>query len=315
MPAKTRVGRPRRLLRPGGDGRRPPRADAHRKYERGGRRNRREDPLLLRLRPRDRPRRTPRHLPWSTDVDEIYLRPHDPREAFDDVGPRAVWITPRDGEWHALRKGTWQRRTPKRRVGDRWTPVGGGDAGGAAFLHEDFEDANDKIVPENGTWVPDYDEAVEVTTDAARVGNQCLRLHMEYDWEYPDVGGMPGVKPIPNDPAWTSLHERDPPWGVWGEPFWIGFSLGLPDDWQPDGLVEQVFEFHRDLSENPGDTIQEKKEYSGSYDGKPITVRIDGTDLNFLSNWTEDLTNDYFLETAPQPLEAGNWYDIVMNIK
>ncbi len=30
--------------------------------------------------------------PWSTDVDEIYMRPHDPEEEFDDVSPRALWI-------------------------------------------------------------------------------------------------------------------------------------------------------------------------------------------------------------------------------
>jgi hypothetical protein len=30
--------------------------------------------------------------PWSTDVDEIYMRPRDPEEEFDDVSPRALWI-------------------------------------------------------------------------------------------------------------------------------------------------------------------------------------------------------------------------------
>lgn len=30
--------------------------------------------------------------PWSTDVDEIYMRPTDPLEEFDDVSPRALWI-------------------------------------------------------------------------------------------------------------------------------------------------------------------------------------------------------------------------------
>ncbi len=30
--------------------------------------------------------------PWSTDVDEIYMRPRDPTEEFDDVSPRALWI-------------------------------------------------------------------------------------------------------------------------------------------------------------------------------------------------------------------------------
>lgn len=30
--------------------------------------------------------------PWSTDVDEIYMRPRDPREEFDNVSPRALWI-------------------------------------------------------------------------------------------------------------------------------------------------------------------------------------------------------------------------------
>lgn len=30
--------------------------------------------------------------PWSTDVDEIYMRPRDPTEEFDDVSPRAIWF-------------------------------------------------------------------------------------------------------------------------------------------------------------------------------------------------------------------------------
>lgn len=30
--------------------------------------------------------------PWSTDVEEIYMRATDPAEEFDDVSPRALWI-------------------------------------------------------------------------------------------------------------------------------------------------------------------------------------------------------------------------------
>lgn len=30
--------------------------------------------------------------PWSTDVDEIYMRPRDPTEEYDDVSPRAIWF-------------------------------------------------------------------------------------------------------------------------------------------------------------------------------------------------------------------------------
>lgn len=30
--------------------------------------------------------------PWSHDVEEIYMRPRDPTEEFDDVSPRALWI-------------------------------------------------------------------------------------------------------------------------------------------------------------------------------------------------------------------------------
>ncbi len=30
--------------------------------------------------------------PWSSDVEEIYMRPRDPEEEFDDVSPRALWI-------------------------------------------------------------------------------------------------------------------------------------------------------------------------------------------------------------------------------
>lgn len=30
--------------------------------------------------------------PWSHDVEEIYMRPRDPTEEYDDVSPRALWI-------------------------------------------------------------------------------------------------------------------------------------------------------------------------------------------------------------------------------
>ena len=30
--------------------------------------------------------------PWSTDVDEIYMRPRNPEEEFDSVSPKALWI-------------------------------------------------------------------------------------------------------------------------------------------------------------------------------------------------------------------------------
>ena len=30
--------------------------------------------------------------PWSTDIDEIYMRPTDPAEEFDNISPRALWI-------------------------------------------------------------------------------------------------------------------------------------------------------------------------------------------------------------------------------
>ena len=30
--------------------------------------------------------------PWSHDVEEIYMRPRDPTEEFDDVSPRALWF-------------------------------------------------------------------------------------------------------------------------------------------------------------------------------------------------------------------------------
>lgn len=31
-------------------------------------------------------------IPKSTDIDELYMRPRDPAEEFDDISPRALWI-------------------------------------------------------------------------------------------------------------------------------------------------------------------------------------------------------------------------------
>lgn len=36
--------------------------------------------------------------PWSTDVDEIYMRPTDPLEEFDSVSPRSIWFEPPEGQ-------------------------------------------------------------------------------------------------------------------------------------------------------------------------------------------------------------------------
>lgn len=30
--------------------------------------------------------------PWSHDIEEIYMRPRDPEEEFDDISPRSLWI-------------------------------------------------------------------------------------------------------------------------------------------------------------------------------------------------------------------------------
>lgn len=204
--------------------------------------------------------------------------------------------------WNFHQNGAWQQGTPFKRQDGQWVSLLS-DLGTAAFLHEGGEGTSG-IIPETGNWVPDYDEAVEYTTEAARVGNGCIKLHMEYDWDYPDVGGMPAVKPIPNDPAWDDLYTRDPEYGGWGIPFWHGFSLGLPDYWQPDDEVEQVFEHHKEGGDpdSPGGT------------GKPVTCRITGNEMEFLNEWVEggDVARIW---SDPVTISAGNWYDIVMNIE
>lgn len=225
--------------------------------------------------------------------------------------------------WNFWQNGAWQQGTLKKWENGAWSEIaasGGGGGGGTGtnfFLHEGFEDDNAIIDDDETThtYVPNEPDAITYTTEDARVGTRSLRLHTDYNWDFPSNIRRGTVKPIPESEAWGDLEKRDPPWGVWGQPFWLGFSLGLPSYWVEDNKIEQVFEFHRDLSDNPGDTNQEKKDYSGSSDGKPLSVRIDGTELHFFSNWTEGGVSQVFDIAAPQTLQAGNWYDIVMNIK
>lgn len=176
-------------------------------------------------------------------------------------------------------------------------PQSGERTNGAVF-HEGFENGADDYLNVNWEYVPNYDQAVLTTNQAARVGQHALRIHIDHDWDFPNVGGMPGVKPRPKNDS--ELRTQ----GIcqWGEPFWYGFSLGVPADWQPDSIIEQVQEFHRDTSDGMDSA-------AGYGQGKPLTTRIDGSELRFRNGWS-----DGRMQSDPVTLQAGNWYDIVMHL-
>lgn len=181
-----------------------------------------------------------------------------------------------------------------------------------AFLFEGFEDRSYNMIEmpdDTGGYVPDHPEAV-VLSDYARTGNTSFRLRVDYDWEYP-AGVRRGTnKPIPDHRSTMASKG----YSVYGEPFWFAFSLGLDEEWKPDSHVEQVQEFHRDLSKNPGDTLSKKKDYSGSKPGKPISTWVDGNRLKFRNSYvTNGQAHDDIID-GPR-VSAGNWYDIVMNLK
>lgn len=216
--------------------------------------------------------------------------------------------------WNFRQNGEWASTPVDRRQSGSWLPIGGDTVGtGGAFLFEGFEDSNYNMMAdtneENESFSPNYDDAI-VISPYARVGNNSLRLRIDYDWNYPDGIRRGTNKPICDN---RDLIEQQG-YSQWGEPFWFAFSLGLDSDWQPDSLLDQVHEFHRELSENPGSTNQEKKDYSGSDPGKPITTLIDGNQMQFRNSYVTDGTAyDEFLDGPT--VSAGNWYDIVMNLK
>lgn len=183
---------------------------------------------------------------------------------------------------------------------------------GNAFLFEGFENHDYNMIEmpdDTGGYVPKNPEAV-VLSDYSRSGDTSFRLRVDYDWEYPDGVRRGTNKPIPNHRD----EMKNQGYSTWNTPFWFAFSLGLDDEWRPDSHIEQVQEFHRDLSDNPGDSLSEKKEYSGSKPGKPVSTQIDGRTMQFRSDWMEDGEAKSFIEPAPFDLKAGQWYDVVMNI-
>lgn len=193
-------------------------------------------------------------------------------------------------------------------------PGNGGDGPltNGAFLFEGFENREYNMVemPEDtGGYVPNHPEAVTLS-DYARVGDTSFRLRVDYGWEYHDRIRRGSNKPIPDNRSLMASKG----YSQWDTPFWFAFSLGLDENWSPDSHIEQVQECHRDLSKNSGDTHEERKASSGSKPGKPVSTQIDGRTLQFRNDWTENGEERNQITEAPEPLEAGNWYDIVYNI-
>lgn len=184
-----------------------------------------------------------------------------------------------------------------------------------AFLYESFErgeEYNAISVPGDAEgYVPTNNNAVRIDDQFARTGSRSFRLHVDYGWTYPSNIRRGSNKPIPEN---RGLLQNQG-YSVWGEPFWFSFSLGLPPEWQPDSIIEQVQEFHRDLSENPGGSHKARKRAAGSETGKPVTTRIDGRRLRFFTDWVANGEANNVTAEAPVTLQAGQWYDIVMNIK
>lgn len=184
-----------------------------------------------------------------------------------------------------------------------------------AFLYESFEQGDEYniiSVPGGvGEYVPTNNNAIQIDDQFARTGTRSFRLHVDYEWSYPSNIRRGTNKPIPDNRG--LMQEQG--YSTWEEPIWFAFSLGLPQNWQPDSIVEQVQEFHRDLSENPGGSNGARKDYSGSRSGKPVTTRIDGRTLEIRNDWMADGEEHNQITAAPVTLQAGNWYDVVINAK
>lgn len=184
-----------------------------------------------------------------------------------------------------------------------------------AFLYESFEQGEEynmiDVPGDTGGYVPTNNNALRIDDQFSRTGTRSFRLQVNYDWNYPSDVRRGTNKPIPQNR--DLMQEQG--YSVWGEPFWFAFSIGLPPDWQPDSHLEQVHEFHRQVGQNPGGSIQAKKDYSGSDSGKPIATRIDGRELHFISDWVENGEDNRTIVPAPIELKSGSWYDVVMNLK
>ena len=194
---------------------------------------------------------------------------------------------------------------------------------GDVYRHEGWEHGNLGIIEPNQDYdgVPDpyWGEAVVPTQDVARAGSWSHKIHIDSKWDFSDVNSY-RVNPRPGESFKNDLESND--WSVWGVPFWHSFSFYVPEDWESDSQVEQLHEFHRDISENPGAEDNDFDEAACDYtgfclgDGKPLSMRVDGSTLEFLTDYNcEDGSECQDIPTYSKNLQPGTWYDVVMHIK
>ena len=182
-----------------------------------------------------------------------------------------------------------------------------------AWIHEGFEGGADNMFEDpndTGGYVPSHPDAIRIDDSFARAGQRSFKLTIDYSWDYPDDVRHGTNKPIPN--GRDEMQEQG--YSTWSEPFWFAFSLGIPPDWRPDSIGDQIHEFHRDISGNPGDSLDEMKDNAGSQSGHPLATTIYEDQIRILHETTDGSENIRHRQEV-YPVSAGNWYDIVYQIK
>jgi hypothetical protein len=167
---------------------------------------------------------------------------------------------------------------------------------------------------EDGEWEDQYysvlpepeSEAGRTTTEHARAGERSMQVRVEKDWDYSGVNSVRSEIATRNRWALDSAG-----WSVMNEPFWVGFSFRTPAE--SDGQNEGLFGFHRDVSENPGNSFAYPS--SAHRWRKPFSGGITGDELGISHTVWNDGGTSTEQRTATVPVERSTWNDVVAHIK
>jgi hypothetical protein len=150
-------------------------------------------------------------------------------------------------------------------------------------------------------WTPDgqLPEGIEpeLVDYPVRAGRHALKIRAEASWNGYEKYSRTEIQGKRND---TKNHIT---FFYPGREYWIGFSLYLPADWQPDFKSREViFQLHG----NGG---------GGQYGIPPLALTVDGNEWFWGISSSQDPTPDEADEYGRTPLIKGEWVDFVIHAK
>lgn len=152
--------------------------------------------------------------------------------------------------------------------------------------------------------VPEDDggEAIVYNSNILREGSHGLQMTLDWSWDYSDIPGTRNQIEL----DWDSLQwVWGEDWSVWGVPFWLGFSVRAPDDYEPDTTRTQIMEMWGTDAEDHG---------CGPGGGSPIEFQEEANtgEWRWWQAYIDDNDNciqdEWFVDIRP-----GVWEDFVVH--